>query len=110
MSIASHKHAIHHSRPEPQSSEEAELMGTFLQSVTDYNDIWNDIGPNGRIQAELSISEDIAQLREAGLIVYAAARNHVLEGGAEAPAPWPVAYVTIYRSDDEAVKASTTSK
>lgn len=101
MSIASHKHAIHHDSPEPQSSEEAELMGAFLQSVTDYNDIWDDIGPNGRIQAEFSISEDIAKLREVGLVVYAAARNHVLEGGVGGPSPWLVAYIAIRRSDEE---------
>lgn len=110
MSVASHKYAIHHDNPEPQSTEEAALMGAFLQSVTDYNDIWDDIGPNGRLQAEFSISEDIAQLREAGLIVYAAAANHTIEGGVLPPAPWPVAYIVIRRSDDEVVKDSPVDK
>lgn len=110
MSIASHKHAIYHSSPEPRSAEEAELMGAFLQSVTDYNDIWDDIGPSGRIQAEFSISEDIAHLREIGLVVYAAARKQILEGGVGGPSPWPVAYVSIYRSDDESSEANATDK
>ena len=110
MNIASHKHAIHHDSPEPRSTEEAELMGAFLQSVTDYNDIWNDIGPNGRIQAEFSMTEEITRLREAGLVVYAATRNHILEGGVGAPSPWPVAYIAIYRSDDEVIKNSPTDK
>lgn len=65
MNIASHKYAIHHTSPEPRSADEAELIGTFLQSVMDCNDICL----NGRIQAEFSMTEEIAQLREAGLVV-----------------------------------------
>lgn len=110
MRIASHKHAIHHDSPDPQSEEEAELIGAFVQSITDYNDTWDDIGPSGQIQAEFSITNDIAMLREAGLVVYAAVRNHVLEGGVSGSSPWPVAYLIIRRSDDEAVKDGSTDK
>jgi len=109
MSFASHKHAIHHSSPEPQSSEEAELMGTFLQSIVDYNDIWDDIGPSGRTQAEFSITEEIIRLRAAGLVVYAAARNHVLEGGVGGSASWAVGYIAIRRNDDHSTEASSTN-
>jgi hypothetical protein len=101
MNIASHKYAIHHNSPESQSAKEAELIGAFLQRVMDCNDIWDDIGVNGRIQAEFSMTEEIAQLREAGLGVYAVARNHILEGGVGVPSLWPVAYVVIRRSDDK---------
>ncbi len=72
-------------------------LGAFLQSVM----VWDDIGQNGRIQAEFSMTEEIAQLREAGLVVYAAARNHIFAGGVGAPSPWLVAYVVIRRSDDK---------
>jgi hypothetical protein len=81
-----------------------------VQSITDYNDIWDDIGPSGQIQAEFSITNDIAMLREAGLVVYAAVRNHVLEGGVSGSSPWPVAYLVIRRSDDEAVKDGSKDK
>ncbi len=45
------------------------------------------------------MSEEITRLREAGLVVYAGAKNHVIEGGVKAPEPWPVAYIVIRRSD-----------
>jgi hypothetical protein len=104
MHVASHKYATHHSSPEPLSTEEADLMGAFLQSIVDYNDIWDDIGPNGRLQAELSISGDLAKLREAGLVVYTGTRNHILEGGIGGPSPWPVAYIVLRRSDEETIQ------
>lgn len=110
MNLAAHTFATHHNSPEPRSTEEAELMGAFLQSTTDYIDIWDDIGPSGQIEAEFSMSEEITRLREAGLVVYAGTRNHVLEGGVDEPSPWPVAYLVIRRSDDEASKDSPTDK
>ena len=99
MNIVAQTLAAHHDNPEPRSAEEAELIGGFLQNVADYIDIWDDIEPSGRIQAEFSMSGDITRLREAGLVVYAGVKQHVIEGGVKAPEAWPVAYVVIRRSD-----------
>ncbi len=110
MNIIVHTLAAHHDNPEPRSAEEAELIGGFFQDVTDYIDIWDDIEPSGHIQAEFSMSGEITRLREAGLVVYAGVKKHVIEGGVKEPEPWPVACVVIYRSDDESIKASPTNK
>ena len=56
------------------------------------------------------MSGEISRLREAGLMVYAGVKQHVIEGGFEAPAPWPVAYIIIRRSDDESIKVSPMDK
>lgn len=50
------------------------------------------------------MSEEIARLREAGLVVYAGVKQQIIEGGVKAPEPWPVAVIVIYRSDDESIK------
>ena len=84
MNVVAHTLAAHHDNPEPQSIEEAELIGGFFQNTTDYIDIWDEIEASGRIKAEFSISEDITRLREAGLVVYAGVKQHVIEGGCEA--------------------------
>ncbi len=103
MNVLAHTLAAYHDNPEPRSIEEAELIGGFFQNATDYRDIWDDIEPSGRIQAEFSMSEEISRLREAGLVVYARAKNHVIEGGVKAPEPWPVAYIVIRRIDGESI-------
>ncbi len=110
MNILAHTLAEQHDNPEPRSIEEAELIGGFLQNATDYRDIWDEIEPSGRIQAEFTLSGEITRLREAGLVVYAGVKQHVIEGGVNAPEPWPVAYIVIRRSDDESIKASPTNK
>lgn len=105
MNIVAHTYATARDNPEPRTIEEATLFGGFFQNVTDYNDIWDRIGPSGRIEAEFLLSEEIAQLRRAGLVVYAGVKKHVIEGGVRPPAPWPVAYIVILRDDDDAGKA-----
>jgi hypothetical protein len=101
MSIVAHTLAEKHEHPEPRSAEEAELIGAFLQNAMDYSEVWDEIGPSGRIQAEFSMSADIDRLREAGLVVYAGAKNHVLEGGMDGGSSWPIAYIVIRREGDE---------
>lgn len=110
MSIVAHTLAAHHDNPEPQSIEEADLIGAFFQDTLDYIDIWDDIEPSGRIQAEFAMSTELTRLREAGLLVYAGVKKHIIEGGVKAPEPWPVACILIYRKDDEAIKAQPTDK
>ena len=110
MNVVAHTLAAHHDNPEPRSIEEAELIGEFFQNTTDYTDIWGEIEPSGHIQAEFAMSSEITRLREAGLVVYAGVKEHVIEGGVEAPAPWPVACIVIYRKDDESINASPMKK
>jgi hypothetical protein len=110
MNVLAHTLALHCDNPEPRSIEEAELIGGFFQNTTNYTDIWADIEPSRRIKAEFSLSEEITWLREAGLVVYAGVKQHVIEGGVKAPELWPVAYIVIRRSDDESIKAGTTNK
>ncbi len=110
MNIVAHTLAAHHDNPEPRSAEEAELIGGFFQDVSDYIDIWDEIEPSGHPQAQFSMSREITRLREAGLVVYAGVKKHVIEGGVKAPEPWPVAYIVIYRSDDDSIKARPTKK
>jgi hypothetical protein len=47
MNVLAHTLATHHDNPEPRSIEEAERIGGFFQSVTDYRDIWDEIEPSG---------------------------------------------------------------
>lgn len=110
MNVVAQTLAAHHDNPEPRSIEETELIGAFFQNTTDWTDIWDEIEPSGRIQAEFAMSVEITRLREAGLVVYAGVKQHVIEGGVKIPEPWLVAYIVIYRNDDEAIKASPTKK
>ncbi|WP_201361989.1 hypothetical protein [Dictyobacter formicarum] len=110
MNILAGTLALHQNNPEPRSSEEAGRIGSFFQNTTDSRDVWDDLEPSGHIQAEFWLNEEITQLHKAGFVVYGARRNHIVEGGVKDPKPWPVAYLVIYRSDDEDIKGNPTEK
>ncbi|GAC1626544.1 MAG: hypothetical protein NVS4B7_16340 [Ktedonobacteraceae bacterium] len=59
LNVVAHTLATHHDNPEPRSSEEAELIGKFFQNTSNYTDIWEDIEPSRRIQAEFAMSGEI---------------------------------------------------
>lgn len=105
MNLVAHTLAVHHDHPEPRSAEEADLIGAFFQNTADYISIWDDMELSGHTQAEFTMSQEIAHLREAGLVAYAGVKQHIIEGGVKAAEPWPVAVIVIYRINDESVKA-----
>jgi hypothetical protein len=86
--------------PDPRSQGEAGLIGDFLQNIHDWLDIWNEIGPGEQVKVEFDVSQQIGQLRQAGLVVYAGLREKVLEGGTARPVPWREAVVSFHRADD----------
>lgn len=102
MATVVHTLATHRDNPEPRSREEAELIGDFFQNTADYIDVWDYIEPKRHIEAEFEIGATIARLREADLLVYAGVKNQIVKGGVNAPTTWSVAYIIIYRKDDEA--------
>lgn len=66
--------AYHLDNDDPETAEEANLIGGFLQTVHDWGEIWSEIDPAGRINAQLSISEDIKILEAAGFVVFGTTR------------------------------------
>ncbi|MBX3082108.1 MAG: DUF4062 domain-containing protein [Anaerolineae bacterium] len=53
-----------------QNDAEVELVGGFLQNITDYSDIWNDIDPINRTRAQLELQREIEDLASNGFLVY----------------------------------------
>lgn len=93
-------------RPEPRDRAEVELLGGFLANVSDWAEIWNEIGHGGRLEAEFELSDQLRALLAAGFVVYSGERELVVEGGHGAPARWRNAVISIYRIDDPAIRKS----
>lgn len=104
MKIVARAFATYHDNPEPQSAEEAKLIGEFLQNVTDCINVWNDIEPSDRIQAGFAMSQEITRLREAGLAMYVGVKKHVIGGSWSPPELRSIAYIIIRRGDSDETK------
>jgi hypothetical protein len=105
MAAAGGAHAAEVSTPEVDDIAEADLVGGFVQDVQDWAELWDEIPFAERLRAEVSLTEAINELQEAGFVVYCGRRRDILEGGVSAPMPWNVAMLHIRRIGDPAEAA-----
>jgi len=80
--------------PSGMSREQRSDVGDFLQSCSDWGEIYSDIGPRGRMDAAQDLDDHLDALREAGLVVYAARRGLTLHAGGRT-SPWSEAVVVV---------------
>jgi hypothetical protein len=77
--------------------------------VSDWSELWNELGPGERLRAEHAVTQELDDLLEAGFVVYAGTRPQVLDGGVCPTMSWRLVVILILRAeDDEATKAAVT--
>lgn len=86
-------------RATAEAQAEAALLFDNLQ---DYGDIWQELPPSGRLEAQASFSEMLAAVAAHGLRAYQATRAAYLAGvdKSHAPMPFTIGYVTIVPADE----------
>lgn len=80
------------------SEDEADLVAAYLQTVHDYGEISSDLESGDRVKAVFELGEQLRDLEESGFWVFGQKEVHRLEGGEEAPAPFPVAVIRVVRA------------
>ena len=102
--IACPSHGAYYKNDQPQTRDEAKMIGAFFQELQDCIDIWSDIGPSGRIDAQFDFDERLAELRLAGWLVYVTQRSKELTSdGFEGAMPVDVLYVLVLRTSNPSV-------
>lgn len=99
IDLASSCHGRYDDYPDDLSDEALDCAGSFLQNLTD----WIDLGvnePHERISAQRSLAEDMSELEQFGLRVYAAREKQELQGGVVAPSTFYALYLRIVHDDD----------
>lgn len=91
--------------PEVADEAEAELVGSFVQGFQDWAELWDEMPMTDRLNAELGLTEEIKELREAGFVVYCGHRRASLEGGIGGPTAWRETTLCIFRADDPTIAA-----
>jgi hypothetical protein len=80
---------------------ETDLVGGFIQNVSDWADLASE--PIERIRAAKSLGEEIKALYERGFVVFAAVENQRMEGGMSGPSAFRVLHLTVKRKSDPGV-------
>jgi hypothetical protein len=83
--------------------EETELVGGFIQNLTDWADISVGLEPIERIRAAKTLDEEIKALNKRGFMVFAATENQRMEGGIGSPSTFRVLHLSVKRASDPGV-------
>jgi hypothetical protein len=90
--------AFHFSNDQPQTLEEAHLLGDFSQAVQDHLDLWNIMSSKDRVFAQFEFGSQIKELQQSGFLVYVVSRTQLWRSQAtEQPLDLDVAYVFVVR-------------
>ena len=107
MSVAGGSEAMQTSQPDRLTADEVDLLASFLQDVSDWSELWIELGLGERLRAEQTLTQELDDLLDAGFVVYAGTRPQVLEGGVGPPMGWRLVVILIRRAeDDETTKAA----
>jgi hypothetical protein len=95
-------HLFYFENDQPESEEEAHLIGDFLQNAQDYIDIWDAIESKDRVLAQFNLEAEIQQLESAGFLVYGSQNkeNHKIGGAA---ADYLMSYLFVLRKTNPIV-------
>lgn len=104
LNIAMHAYAFTMNHDELKSQEEVDLVGSFLQAVTDLADLGDDLETMDRVKAAFGLTQSLEELERAGFFVFGGREVQLLEGGMETePSDWPVAILRVVRKENDAI-------
>lgn len=103
LNLAIGCHGAYHDYSENLDEEEIELVGGFLQNLSDWSDIGAGLEPIELIRASKSIDDQIKNLNSRGFLVFAFKERQRLEGGVDPPSAFYVLHVSVRRENDPGV-------
>jgi len=89
------------------TEEETELVGGFVQEITDWIDVSSDFEPIDRIRFAKRIQDLLDELENQGFFVFVARETQQLEGGVGAPSAFPVLHISVLRNSNSEIQYKT---
>lgn len=96
-----HGHYPYHS--DNLSDEEIDLVGGFMQNLSDWADFADDLDAVNKLKTGKSLTEEIAQLRTYGFGVFSAREKQQMRGGIGTPKDIFVYHIAVVKSGDELI-------
>jgi len=104
MGIASGSSAHYFDHDSDLSDDEVELVGEFVQEITDWMDLSSDLEPIQRVRTAKRVQDLIQNLEASGFFVFAATEAQVLEGGVAPPSAFPILHLAVLRASNPSIQ------
>ncbi len=88
---------------ELNSEAEVELVGSFLQQMSDWGEMWNEVETIERIQQTFEFTQKLKELDEAGFVVFGVRKKKAVRVADKIISDWNVAVIRVLRSSNPAI-------
>ncbi|MCL1091184.1 hypothetical protein L2744_16560 [Shewanella profunda] len=106
LNLAMACHGTYSDYSDDLNNEEVDLVGGFIQNVSDWGDIASELELIERIRAAKELDEQIKELSSRGFFVFAATEKQRMEGGINPPSTFLVLHLSVKRCTDPGVITS----
>jgi len=96
-------HASNTDHDDLESEQEVALVGSFLQEVSDWSLISDDLEAQQRVQTVFGFTNTLKELHQADFLVFGAREIRRLEGGVGGPSDFPVLFLRVLRATNPAI-------
>lgn len=103
LNLAIGCHASYTDYSDGLDDEETDLVGSFIQNVSDWRDLSDGLEPMERIRAAKSLDEEIKELNARGFLVFGATEKQQMEGGVKPPSTFRVLHLSVMRASDPSI-------
>jgi hypothetical protein len=104
MSISSRAFAHYFDHDQDLSEDEVELIGGFIQEITDWRDLSLDLEPIEQVRTAKRLHDWINELEASGFLVFAATEAQRIEGGVGGPTKFPVLHLSVIRGSNPTIQ------
>jgi hypothetical protein len=98
LQLAQQCHSSNIDHEDNLDDSETELVGYFIQDVSEWGEMASELSQVEYIKACKSVGDRIKELADKGFLVFAAVENARIEGGGSPPSNWKIFHLTVNRA------------
>lgn len=103
FAIVGGAHAGSVENEELKSKAEVEVVGNFLQEMSDWGEMWNELETIEKIQQTFEFTQRLKELDEAGFVVFGVREKRAVRVAGEIISDWNVAVIRVLRSSNPVI-------
>jgi transcriptional regulator with XRE-family HTH domain len=89
---------------ELKSEAEVEIVGSFLQEMSDLGEMWSELEPGERVRQVFEFTQKLKELDDAGFVVFGIREKKAFHVADKIIPDWNVAIIRVLRSTNPAIR------